>query len=364
MNYCKTIKSRNSSFLIYQGKRPFSGAYTLIEIIGVLAILTIIVSILAPYLFKRVTEAHINQETKLLALYEKAFKDNVMRNRRIPDQNGWASVVADELGISVYDSTNVFKNKRIFLIDPLFKIGPNLTGLPYTQGTNGSLRPQKPRVMIISSLGPPLPESDGVSANFNAIWNTPDGQIPSVWQSSWKGKGEFLIIRRIGMESLFRFVIINNLDPTNEVFISVDDSPPFRVTRDPAGFSGFFFRDTVFKFYDTNGLMVSASVLNNDYSYVFENGQWRGQLLDGRMKLNQQFQQSYTRFLAAPRNPNAKFGAKQINILEFFCEYSRAYTLWSLEGFIYKTSQEQYPAEEQLEDYQALLSQTARDLIW
>ncbi|MGC8743526.1 MAG: type II secretion system protein [Verrucomicrobiia bacterium] len=364
MNFFYLVKNRNAICKLKRWRQINTGAYTLIEIIGVLAILTIIVSILAPYLFKRVTEAHINQETQLLALYEKAFKENVIRTRRIPDQNGWASVVANELGISTYDATNVFKNKRIFLIDPLFKIGPNLTGLPYTQGTNGSLRPQNPRVMIISSLGPPLPEPDGVSANFNTIWNTPDGQIPSVWQSGWKGKGEFLIIRRIGMESLFRFVIISNLDPTNEVFISVDDSPPFRVTRDPAGFSGFFFRDTVFKFYDPNGLMVSAGVLNNNYSYVFENGEWRGKLLDGRMKLNQQFQQAYTHFLAAPRNPDAKFGAKQINILEFFCEYSRAYTIWSLEGFVYKTSQEQYPAEEQLQDYQALLSQTARDLIW
>jgi type II secretory pathway pseudopilin PulG len=363
MDDCKTINGRNWSLAFCQGKRYFSGAYTLIEIIGVLAILAIIVSILAPYLFKRITEAHINQETQLMAAFEKAFKDNVSRNRRIPDHTGWATIVANELGMSVFDTTNIFKNQRIFLIDPQFRIGPNLTGLPYIQGTNGSLQPQSPRVMIVSSLGPPLPEPGGISANFNAIWNTPDGQIPSVWQSSWKGKGEFLIIRRIGMDSLFKFVIINNLDPTNEAFISIDDSPPFPITRNPAGFSGFFFRDTVFKFYDTNGVMVSASVLNNDYSYFFEHGQWRGKLLDGRMKLNQQFNQAYTAFLAAPRNPGAKFGAKQINILEFFCEYSRAYTIWSLEGFIYKTSQDQYPAEQQLEDYQALLSQTARDLI-
>lgn len=338
--------------------------YTLIEVIGVLAIFAILVSVLAPYLFRRITETHINRETVLLDSFEKAFKENVSRNRRIPDHTGWASVIANELGMAINDVTNIFGNRRIFLIDPQLKIGPNLTSLPYVQGTNGSLRPQNPRVMIISSLGPPLPESGGISPNFNNIWNTPDGNIPTVWQNSWKGRGEFLKIQRIGLESLFKFVIINNLDPTNEAYISVDDSPPFRITRDPAGFSGFFFKDTVFKLYDTNGVVAVNGILQNDYSFVFEGGVWRGQLLDGRAKVNAQFRDTVSRFLNAPRNPGAKFGAKQINILEFFCEYARAYTIWSVEGFPYKTSQQQYPAQEQLQDYQALLSQTARDLIW
>lgn len=336
--------------------------YTLIETISVIAIATVLLA-MVPHLFRSITDEHINNESDLMASFEKAFKSNVMRNRSIPDQNGWASVIANELGMPIYQVANLYNQGRIFLIDPQFKIGPNLTSLPYTQGTNGSLKPINPRVMIISSLGPPLPEQNGVSANFNAIWNTPDGVVPAVWQNSWKSKGEFLKIQRIGLESLFRFIIINNLDPNQDAVISVDNSPPFPITRDAAGFSGFFFRDTVFSFYDTNGVKVTQNVLQNDYSFVFESGVWRGKVLDGREKATSLYRISVAMFLAAPINPGAKFGAKPVNILDFFCEYARAYTLWSVDGFPYTTSQQQYPAMQQVKDYQALLSQTSSDLI-
>jgi type II secretory pathway pseudopilin PulG len=168
-------------------KIKYSG-YTLIEIIGVLVIASILLT-MVPYLFRSITDEHINNESALMASFEKAFKKNIVRNRAIPDQSGWASVLANELGMPIYDVTNLFKQERIFLIDPQFKIGTNLTSPPYIQGTNGSLKPINPRVMIISSLGPPLPEQSGVSINFNTIWNTPDGFIPSVWQNSWQSKG-------------------------------------------------------------------------------------------------------------------------------------------------------------------------------
>jgi hypothetical protein len=73
---------------------------------------------------------------------------------------------------------------------------------------------------------------------------------------------------------------------------------------DPIGFSGFFFRDTVFGFY-TNGIKVAQIVLQNDYSFVFESGVWRGKVLDGREEINSQYRQSVSRFLAASGNPGS-----------------------------------------------------------
>lgn len=344
-------------------KDPGKNSFTLIETIGVLAIVAIILSMLVPNLFKTISETHIRNERQLMKAFEDAFKKNSMRNRRIPDHNGWADALSKELAIPIENVTNIFKTPRVFLIHPQFQIGPNLQSLPYTQGTNGSLQPKNARVMIISSLGPPLPVQSGIFQDFDRVWNTPDGQIPTVWQNSWKSKPEFLTIQRIELAPLFKFVIINNLDPDWNAIISIDNSPLIVVPRTPEGFSGFFFRDTVFSFYDTNGVKVSESVLMGDYSFVFESGAWRGKLLDGRQKLEARFQQAYYNFLNAPVNPGAKFGAKPINVLEFFCGYARAYTLWSLEGFQYKTSQQQYPAQQQANDYQQLLSQTARDLI-
>lgn len=345
-------------------KKEKQRCFTLIEFIGVIAIVTIILTMLTPNLFKRTTETFIGREKELLNTFETAFKNNCMRNRRIPDHTGWAQVLSEELAIPQQQVTQVFKNPRIFLIDPQFKIGPNLTSLPYTQTTNGSLPPQNTRVMIISSLSEPLPEQSGVSQNFNAIWNTPDGQIPSVWQNTWKGKAESLIIQRIQLLPLFKFVIVNNLTSNQIAMVSVDDYPPIAIQPTSEGFSGFFFRDTLFGFYDTNGVKITSSVISDDYSFVYESGEWRGQVLDGRGKANAQFQQLVNRFLSVPTYPGTIFGAKQINILEFFCEYARAYTVWAGENFnIDKGSPQQYPAYEQLEDNRNILSETAHYLI-
>jgi len=350
--------------MVIFSKKIKKNCFTLIEFIGVIAIVTVILTMLLPNLFKRTTEKFIRDEKELLNAFEIAFKNNCMRNRRIPDHTGWVQVLSEELAIPQDQVSQVFKIPRIFLIDPQLRIGPNLTPLPYYQTTNGSALPQNLRVMIISSLSEPLPEQSGVSANFNAIWNTPDGNVPTVWQNNWRGKPESLNIKRIELSSLFKFVIINNLTTNQQVLISIDDSPPIAIPPTREGFSGFFFADTLFGFYDTNGVKVSNSVLTDDYSFVYESGAWRGQVLDGRDKANAQFQQLANLFLSAPRYSGALWGAKQINILEFFCEYARAYTVWSGENFnIDQGSPQQYPAYEQLEDYQNLLSETAHYLI-
>ncbi|MCX7872777.1 MAG: prepilin-type N-terminal cleavage/methylation domain-containing protein [Verrucomicrobiae bacterium] len=338
--------------------------FTLIEFIGALAIMTIILTMLTPNLFKRVAETNIRNEKQMLKSFEKAFKDNVLRNRRIPDHTGWAQILSDELALPIEQVTNVFQIPRIFLIDPLFRVGPILSQLPYSQGTNGSLLPQNPRVMIISSLSVPLPEQSGISQNFNQIWNTPDGQIPSVWQGAYNGKPESLIVQRIELDSLFKFVIVNNLSSNLWAKVKIDEHPPVYIPPLTEGIAGFFFRDTIFSFYDTNGNIAVQATLTDDYSFVFENGVWRGQILDGKDKANAQFQFVANQFLNAPRYSGATHGAKQVNVLEFFCEYARAYTVWSLENFISTNGKgEQYPAEEQTEDYADLLMSTAGYLI-
>lgn len=346
--------------------RPECGsqkAFTLLEVIGVLAIAAILLTALAPFVIKQITEANIRNEAATMKAFENAFTAYAMRNRYIPDHTGWAQAISEELAMPLNNVTQVFRTARIFLIDPNFRIGPALTPLPYRQGTNGSLIPQNPRVMIVSSLGPPLPESSGVSANFDRIWRTPDGSIPDVWQSSYRGRAEQLRIQRIDLRRLFKFVLISNLDSNYTAMVSIDNSPPFYVPRSPLGFAGFFFADTTIGLYNTNGVMVSQLVLQEDRNITFQDAKWNSKPAPWTPEGSQYYKVLVTQFLSAPRNPGAKFGARQINVLDFFCGYSTAYTLWAKEGFRYKTSQEQYPAEEMLEDYYQLLWQTTSDLI-
>src|SRR5205085_5022369 len=97
----------------------------------------------------------------------------------------------------------------------------NSIGLPYSQTINGtgSILPPTARLIILSTLGPGFPASlaDGTTNDFNTIWSTPDGAVPSVSPSnplySWSGKAGDLIVQRVDFSSLFVHLVLWNYPP-------------------------------------------------------------------------------------------------------------------------------------------------------
>src|SRR5439155_8855693 len=112
----------------------------------------------------------------------------------------WAAAVATELGVDTAAvTTNPRRQPRLFLIDPNLSIAGG--GLPYTQTSTGSVsQAVSPRVMIVSSVGTPLPAglSSG-SANFTNIWNAADGTVPASAPAfaGWAGSGDDLKVQRV-----------------------------------------------------------------------------------------------------------------------------------------------------------------------
>ena len=86
-----------------QGRRPGVMAMTLIELMGVLAIIAIFASIVLPYLFRQTDKAVADVETASLQSFSDAFQRNITRTRRIPGLGGndWSTNVAAELGIDI-----------------------------------------------------------------------------------------------------------------------------------------------------------------------------------------------------------------------------------------------------------------------
>src|SRR5207245_737898 len=135
----------------------------------------------------------------------------------IPSDADWASVVATELGVDIAAVTNSPRRQpRFFLIDPALQVGVNGGGLPYNQKlsntgsvvTNGSgaiIPPISPRVMILSSVGRPLPGISATPANFTNIWNAADGTVPTAAPAfaGWNGTGSDLKIQRVDLSPLF-----------------------------------------------------------------------------------------------------------------------------------------------------------------
>ena len=134
---------------------PVCRAFTLIEMIGVLAILAILATIIVSTTTQRLYIAAVNLESTTQVRYAAALQGSILRNRYIPGTNDWATTIAVELGVNTASITINPRNlPRCFLIDPNASLL-----LPYDQGNNNvpTNPPALLRVMIVSSLSTPLP---------------------------------------------------------------------------------------------------------------------------------------------------------------------------------------------------------------
>ena len=95
-----------------------SRAFTLLEFIGVLAVIAILAAALVPVVIKRVDIAAVNTETANLNNLSHALVLQALHNYQIPDQTTWAAAVGNWLSLPAASITNNARNyNRAFLYD-------------------------------------------------------------------------------------------------------------------------------------------------------------------------------------------------------------------------------------------------------
>lgn len=313
---------------------PAHAAFTLTELIGVIAVLAIIGSFMIPSVMRQIERAYQDKERQELPTIGTALAEGILRTKTIP-KDTWTSLVAAQLacpaGQISHSATGL---PRLLLADPEMRVGSGAASLPYTQDAQGSSSvPEKVRLMVVSShrlnLPAPLTANPLTSATFNALWNTPTGQIPAGWPSEWTGHPDRLFVHRLDLTPRFCRLLINNLSAEGAAAISVEDSASLAVPLE--GWDRYYLEGTLVAFYHDGGL-EGRELLTESRSYVSEQGIWRGLLRNGKAS-GSTFLAALEAFQNAPSNLLSPPGVDQDTLISTYRSFALGFSNWAQAGF-------------------------------
>ncbi|MFT5104505.1 MAG: prepilin-type N-terminal cleavage/methylation domain-containing protein [Pseudoalteromonas tetraodonis] len=348
---------------------PRRAGFTIMELIGVMAILSILASMLVPSIMARITRANSSKESKTLVAIGGALESIILHERLIPDGTKWAGLVADELSVPLDEVTeSVGQQPRVYLVDPEITIGGQVAALPYEQLAAGSgVAPQNVRVMLVSSRLLPLPaflRSSGIaenSADFKNLWNAPRGTVPSGWPSDWAARGEDLHVERLNLDRLFHHVVINDITDGSLAQLSIDGAAA--ITVPPGGADGYYLNGTELSLLK-NGVIASREVIDQDLSYTYERGIWRGQLWEGKAKDATAMAAALDKFRLSRITQQAASISSQQLVIDAFHNYALLHASWARAGFpTYDASNQIVPLYQALLEAQGQLELLSGNLI-
>src|SRR5258708_6620354 len=141
------------------GFRISQRAHSLIEFIGVLAVLVILAAAITPVVVRRMDRAAWTKEVNDLGAISNALSLSILRNYTVPNESSWAATAANWTARPVSQiSTNNRRYARLFLYDSGGWMTNASAGSGYTQTTNGTATlPANARISIVSTIGNALP---------------------------------------------------------------------------------------------------------------------------------------------------------------------------------------------------------------
>lgn len=264
--------------------------FSMIEMIGVIAIMAIAAAVLAPNLARRISRANGEKEDQVLITLADGLVRSVRTLQTVPGANSWVTNIATQIGMSVNDVRYVnpadTASGRVFLIHPSFS-PTNASGSDplWTQGNSGASSVTNAKILLISShkSSLTLPVSSGRASSaavFDAIWdwsfNATTKASPSGWTGSWTDNGEYLHVQRVNLSSLFQLATFSNAHhPTNYPYYQVGSSSATSMSSTNV-LSAYYLEGSMLRLYFTNGSTLQMThTLGNGVNFVYESSRWR-----------------------------------------------------------------------------------------
>ena len=181
--------------------------FTLLELVGVLAVMAILAGTLAPNIADSIDRAYAEAERENMAALARGLEQAILQQKRIPSPRteDWVTAIAETSALARERiARNDRGHARRLVFDPRFfsKQARRFSGFSQNRGLKQ--RPLSPRIMLISGLKQRPPAIKNTAAAFDAVWNqTADAVIR---------ESDDIIIERLNLAPHFHRVILGNQD--------------------------------------------------------------------------------------------------------------------------------------------------------
>lgn len=340
---------------------------TMIELIGVLAVIAILALAVTSSVIRRIDQAARDRETSDLNTLAQGLVQAVKVEKRIPAVSGIPAVIANYRGLALSQvTTNARRFGRATLVNA--DIGGNtLQSTAYVQSnTVPTTRPTGVRVMFVSTLASPaLPAS---ITNFDSIWNAPEGAVPAALGT----RDPFdLKIQRLDLANLFYKVRLHNMDP-NSAQYTFNTNQMSSVASISAR-TVYVLQDSLLNLYGVTTNLQIREVVLEDSSFVYQNGTWSRDLTSPKISPNVgPFGNLVAQFLNAGWGPGVVAEARPQAAIETMFNYMLEYILWSRGDQAHgipawhgggESSAPQYPYFQRMQDAQLQLFEVTDNLV-
>lgn len=250
--------------------------FTLIEMIGVLAITAIVAAAITPNVVRQLSAANADAEARTLELLGDALRDYIESNKRIPGLANvdWSGSIAQMAAIP---TASVLQNERGFrrgyYVDPRFFTTSDLRFNAYQQQRGLATAPVSPRIMLVSMLKQNVPNPPNSSADFDAIWQQTN--------RASLVEGTNVHIERINLSDLFQQVVLIN-DLEVQPSYRIEGGPTTRLALGSAGgrlgLTRFIVRGSRLELVNDGGVQERTVLVRDSSSAIFTDaggsGRW------------------------------------------------------------------------------------------